>query len=104
MNCLECAALDRILKAALARYVEARSSAFFQVSTEFAAMNQVDMERAKTSVQEHKLVCPFAGEVAPTAGIEVENLGAGKRPGSNPLPRTMRGSDKTPGCSSAPQG
>jgi hypothetical protein len=89
---LECAALDRTFKAAFAKYIEARSSALFRVSTEFAAMDQVDMERSKTSIQEHELVCTFAGEVAPTAGIEVENLGAGKRPGSNPLPRTMRGS------------
>ena len=28
MNCPECAALDRTLKAALAEYVEARSEAF----------------------------------------------------------------------------
>jgi hypothetical protein len=46
MNCLECAALDRTLKAALAKYIEARSAVFFRVSTEFAAMKQVDMERA----------------------------------------------------------
>jgi hypothetical protein len=89
---LECAALDRTFKAAFAKYIEARSSALFRVSSEFAAMKQVDMERVKASIQEHKLVCPFAGEVAPTAGIEVENPGAGKRPGSNPLPRTTRGS------------
>lgn len=81
MNCVECAALDRTLKAALARYVEARSSAFFRVSTEFAAMNQVDLERAKTSIQDHKLVCPFGAEVGPTTDIEVENPGAGKKPG-----------------------
>ena len=84
MNCLECAALDRILKAALARYVEARSSAFFQVSTEFAAMNQVDMERAKTSIQDHKLACRFA-QVGLTRDIEIENPGAGKRPGKQSL-------------------
>jgi hypothetical protein len=78
MNCLECTALDRTLKAALARYTAARSSAFFRVSTEFAAMNQVDMERAKTSIQEHELVCPFAAQVGPTRDIEVENPGARK--------------------------
>ena len=81
MNCLECASLDRTLKAALARYTEARSSAFFRVSTEFAAMNQVDMERAKTSIQEHKLACPFAAQVGLTTDIEVGNPDAGRRPG-----------------------
>ena len=81
MNCLECATLDRTLKTALAKYIEARSSAFYRVSTEFAAMNQVDMERAKTSIQDHKLACRFAAQVGPTRDIEVENPGAGKRPG-----------------------
>ena len=85
MNCLECAALDRTLKAALAEYIEARSAAFYRVSTERAAMKQVDMERAKTSVQEHGLVCPLGAEVGPTTNIEVENPGAGKRPGKQPL-------------------
>ena len=85
MNCLECAALARTLKAALARYIEARSSAYFRVSTEFAAMNQVDMERAKTSIQEHQLACPFAAQVGPTRDIEVEHPGAGRRPGTQSL-------------------
>jgi hypothetical protein len=92
MNCLECAALDRTLKAALAMYTAARSSAFFRVSTEFAAMNQVDMERAKTSIQEHELVCPFAAHVGPTTDIEVENPGAGRRADKQSLPRAKRGS------------
>ena len=92
MKCLECAALDRALNAALAKYMEARSSALFRVSTELAAMNQVDMERVKTSIQEHRLVCPFGAEEGPTTGIDVENPGAGTRPGSNPLPWTTRGS------------
>lgn len=66
MNCLECTTLDRTLKAALAEYIEARSAAFYRVSTEFAAIKQVDMERAKASVQEHELVCPFAAQGGPT--------------------------------------
>lgn len=67
MNCLECAALDGTLKAALAEYMEARSEAFYRVSTERAAMKQVDMERAKSSMQEHELACPFAAQAGPTA-------------------------------------
>lgn len=81
MKCLVCTALDRTFKAALAKYMEARSAAFYQVSTELAAMQQVDMERAKISIQEHKWVCTFAAYVGPTADIEVENPGAGRRPG-----------------------
>ncbi len=85
MSCLECAALDRTLKAALAKYIEARSAAFYRVSTEFAAMKQVDMERARASVQEHELVCRFAAQVGPTRDLEVENPGAGRRPGKQSL-------------------
>lgn len=81
MNCLECAALNRTFNAALAKYKEARSAVFFRVSTELAAMKQVDMERIKASIQEHQLVCPFAAEMGPTTDISVENPGAGKRPG-----------------------
>jgi hypothetical protein len=81
MNCLECAALDRDLNAALARYMAARSAVFYRVSTELAAMNQVDMERARANVQEHKLVCHFGAEAGPTTDIEVENPGAVRRLG-----------------------
>jgi hypothetical protein len=85
MNCLVCAALDRTLKAALAKYMEARSAVFYRVSTEFAAMKKVDMEHAKASIQEHELVCPFAAHVGPTTDIEVKNPGAGRRPGKQSL-------------------
>ena len=83
MNCLECTALARTLKAALAKYMDARSAVFYRVSTEIAAMKQVDMERARASLQEHELVCPLGAEVGPTTGtdLDVENPGAGKRPG-----------------------
>jgi hypothetical protein len=37
----------------------ARSAAYYRVSTDFAAKKEVDMERVKTDVQEHRLVCPF---------------------------------------------
>ena len=81
MNCLECAALARTLKAAFAKYMDARSAVFYRVSTEIAAMKQVDMERARASLQEHELVCRLGAEVGPTTDLEVENPGAGKRPG-----------------------
>ena len=85
MNCLECAALDRILKAVLAQYGDAHSAVFYRGSTERAAMKQVDMERAKANVREHELVCPLWAEVGPTTDIEVENSGNGKRPGKQTL-------------------
>ena len=85
MNCLECAALDRILEAVLAQYGDARSAVFYRGSTERAAMKQVDMERAKANVREHKLVCPSWAEVGSTTGIEVEIPGAEKQPGKQSL-------------------
>jgi hypothetical protein len=85
MNCLECAVLDRTLKAALAKYSEARSAAFYRVSTEIAAIRMVDMERAKASIEEHESVCRFAAEVGPTTNIEVENPGAAKQPAKQSL-------------------
>jgi transposase len=36
---------------------EARSAAYYQVSTELAAQRNVDMKRAKSDLEEHQLVC-----------------------------------------------
>ena len=85
MNCLECAALDRTLKAALAKYRDARSAVFYRVSTEFAAMKQVDMERAKASIQEHESVCPFGAEVGQPPTSRSRIPATGKRPGKQSL-------------------
>ena len=65
MNCLVCKDLDRVLESRLAEYLEARSAAFYRVSTEIAAKREVDMERAKTAQQEHHLVCPSAPDDVP---------------------------------------
>jgi hypothetical protein len=81
MTCLECASLARTLKAALAKYRDARSAVFYRVSTEFAAMKQVDMERVKSSIQDHESACPFAVQVGPSTEIEVENPGSRKAAG-----------------------
>ena len=60
VDCLECKDLERALKLTLASYVTARSAAFYRVCTDIAAKKEVDMERARTDLQEHRLVCPFA--------------------------------------------
>lgn len=60
MECLMCKDLGRVLDSRLASYKAARSAAFYRVSTELAARKEVDMERAKTDLQEHELVCSFA--------------------------------------------
>jgi hypothetical protein len=60
MDCLLCKDLDRGLRLTLASYRKARSAAFYRVCTDIAAKKEVDMERAKNDLQEHRLVCSFA--------------------------------------------
>ena len=61
MDCLRCENLKVSLKFRLSEYVEARSSAYYQVSTEIAAKKNVDMERARYDLEEHRAVyAPYA--------------------------------------------
>jgi hypothetical protein len=57
MHCLECKNLSGALEFRRNQYVEARSSAYYQVSTELAARKNVDMERARYDMEEHRAVC-----------------------------------------------
>lgn len=57
MDCLLCKELSRLVDRSSSEYRDSRSSSFYQVSTEIAAMRQVEMERAKTNLQEHQLIC-----------------------------------------------
>jgi hypothetical protein len=59
-NCRECEHLNRVYGSKLAKYRAARCAVFYRISTEFAAKQQVDMERAKNDMEEHLLTCPFA--------------------------------------------
>ena len=72
MNCLECKDLDRAFQSRLAKYVEARTAAFYRVSTELAAKKQVDMERAKTDLQEHQSICPFTATVTQLRQVRLD--------------------------------
>ncbi len=60
MECLICRDLERAFNVVRREYSEARSSAFYPVSGEFAAVKNVDMERARYELEEHRLVCVFA--------------------------------------------
>jgi hypothetical protein len=62
MDCLKCKDLSGALEFRRTQYVEACSSAYYQVSTEFAAKKNVDMERAKYDLQEHRAVCASYAE------------------------------------------
>jgi hypothetical protein len=57
MACLICRDLERTLDLRRSKYFEARSAAYYQVSTELAAQKNVDMKRAKSDLEEHQLVC-----------------------------------------------
>ncbi len=60
MNCSECRDLYRVFEQRNTRYREARSAAFFQVSTKIAARKHVDLQRAVSDLQEHQAECPWA--------------------------------------------
>lgn len=47
----------RELESRRSRYIEARSAAYYRVSTELAAYKNVNMERTKSDLEEHRLVC-----------------------------------------------
>jgi hypothetical protein len=57
MDCLICKDLERALESRRGKYIEARSTAYYRVSTELAAKENVDMERAKSDWDEHRSVC-----------------------------------------------
>jgi len=60
MDCSICKDLERVLESKRNKYIEARSSAYYRVSTELAAQKHVDFERAKSDLEEHQAVCPSA--------------------------------------------
>jgi hypothetical protein len=60
MACLICRDLERTLDFRRSKYFAARSAAYYRVSTELAAQKKVDMERAKSDLEEHLLVCVSA--------------------------------------------
>ena len=57
MDCPICRDLRRAYEAGLSKYIEACSSASYGVSTKLAAFKNVEMERAKSELKEHRLVC-----------------------------------------------
>jgi hypothetical protein len=62
MDCLECKGLEEAFESGLSKYIEACFAAYYRVSTELAAKKKVDMERAKSDLEEHQLVCISAAE------------------------------------------
>jgi hypothetical protein len=49
--------LEQAFEFRLGKYIEARSAAYYRVSTGLAAEKNVDMERARNDLEEHQLIC-----------------------------------------------
>jgi hypothetical protein len=60
MSCLICRYLENVLESRRSEYIEVRSSACYRVCTKPAAFMNVDMERAKEELEEHKSLCASA--------------------------------------------
>jgi hypothetical protein len=60
MNCLICRDLEQVFECKRDEYFNARSSAYYRLSTKLAARKNVDMERAKSNLEEHRFVCASA--------------------------------------------
>jgi len=60
MTCFECRDLYRAFERRTSQYVEARSSAFFQVSANIAARKYIYLQRALSDLREHQSDCPWA--------------------------------------------
>jgi hypothetical protein len=60
MVCSICRNLERAYETGLNEYIQARSSVCFRLCTQFAARKNVDMERARYELEEHRLVCASA--------------------------------------------
>ncbi len=62
INCRVCKDLEEICESKLTEYIEACSAAYYKVSTELAAYKNVEMERAKSELEEHRFVCVCTSE------------------------------------------
>jgi hypothetical protein len=49
--------LEQVFESRLRKYREAQLSSFYGVSTELAAKKQVDMERSRNDLEEHRSTC-----------------------------------------------
>lgn len=63
MACATCRNLERAYETGISEYAEARASVCYRVSSRLAAQKNVDMERARYELEEHRAVC------ASTAGV-----------------------------------
>jgi hypothetical protein len=62
MDCPVCRGLKRAYEAAVSEYMETRSSACFRVCLDLAARKNVEMERARYELEEHRRGCVSAAK------------------------------------------
>ncbi len=60
MDCLTCRDLKARYDVCIIDYAEARSSEYYRITHQFAAGKNVDMERARFELEEHRSVCVSA--------------------------------------------
>ena len=63
MGCSICKDLKRAFESKRSMYIGACSAAYYRVSTDLAAKKNVDVERAKSDLEEHRLVCVSAARI-----------------------------------------
>jgi hypothetical protein len=60
MSCIRCQNLERALEAWHSEYIVALDSAYYRVRTKLVAYIRVELERARTELEEHWSVCTSA--------------------------------------------
>jgi hypothetical protein len=65
MDCLICRDLEQKLETRRMEFANARGSASYGVSTKSAAYRNVDMEQARSELQDHRSVCAHVSRKPP---------------------------------------
>jgi hypothetical protein len=89
MVCVACEYLEQSFKTKQKEYIEACSAAYYRVSKKFAAYKNVDMERARNELEEHRLVCVsvLGNSALSAAGRSAMPHAAANAPGPSPSKR-----------------
>jgi len=75
-DCPLCRSLEAAYQARVSEYAEARASASYAVSKKLAAQKNVEMERARYELEEHRLDCVIYRDVPRQVQSEIpEKLG-----------------------------
>ena len=78
MDCLVCRDLEQKIEARRKLFAEARCSASFGVSSKSAAYRNVDMEQARSELQDHRSVCACVSRKLPA--LSARAIQASRRP------------------------